>query len=288
VSADFIGKHRHTLAAAVDACRTRAGWSAYDTGARTGDPDEAAFQEQCGRPFRLDQPGRPRPQTDEVSPYTGSPLGVSYPVAEVGALIEAATSAWPAWRDADTPVRVGAAAAVLGAIQSPRTLDDLAKLSERVRERGRVALEPAGYRHPAHPGARTSGPLLAVIDIADHDLYGEERFGPVAFVIACDDAEQALDRAARDAREGGAITAFAYSTDEEFLDRVESAYAVAGAAVTSHLTGPMPLNFSAAFGDYHVTGLNPAGTATLTDEAFIAGRFRIVQSRRPAAEGGPS
>ena len=43
----------------------------------------------------------------------------------------------------------------------------------------------------------------------------------------------------------------------------------------------MPLNFSAAYSDYHVTGLNPAGTATLTDESFIAGRFRIVQSRRP-------
>jgi len=30
-----------------------------------------------------------------------------------------------------------------------------------------------------------------------------------------------------------------------------------------------------------VSGLNPAGTATLTDDAFVSGRFRVVQSRRP-------
>jgi hypothetical protein len=43
----------------------------------------------------------------------------------------------------------------------------------------------------------------------------------------------------------------------------------------------MPLNFAAAYSDYHVTGLNPAGNATLTNLAFVTGRFGIVQSRRP-------
>jgi hypothetical protein len=41
-------------------------------------------------------------------------------------------------------------------------------------------------------------------------------------------------------------------------------------------------NFAAAYSDYHVTGLNPAGNACLADLAFVAGRFRIVQNRRPA------
>ena len=45
----------------------------------------------------------------------------------------------------------------------------------------------------------------------------------------------------------------------------------------------MPLNFAAAYSDYHVTGLNPAGNASLTDLSFVTGRFRITQSRRPAA-----
>ncbi|WP_329425294.1 hypothetical protein OG339_33770 [Streptosporangium sp. NBC_01495] len=48
----------------------------------------------------------------------------------------------------------------------------------------------------------------------------------------------------------------------------------------------MPLNFSAAFSDYHVSGLNPAGNASLTDDAFVSGRFRVTQSRRPAVSHG--
>ena len=44
----------------------------------------------------------------------------------------------------------------------------------------------------------------------------------------------------------------------------------------------MPLNFAAAYSDDHVTGLNPAGNASLTNLVFVAGRFCVTQSRRPA------
>jgi hypothetical protein len=40
------------------------------------------------------------------------------------------------------------------------------------------------------------------------------------------------------------------------------------------------VNQSAAFSDYHGTGANPAANACLTDDAFVANRFRVVQSRR--------
>ena len=80
------------------------------------------------------------------------------------------------------------------------------------------------------------------------------------------------------------MTAFVYITDEAFIARAEDAYARAGAQLTINLTGPMPLNFAAAYSDVHVTGLNPAGNASLTDASFIAGRFRITQSRRPVRE----
>ena len=60
-----------------------------------------------------------------------------------------------------------------------------------------------------------------------------------------------------------------------------TAYSASGAQLTCNLTGPMPLNFAAAYSDYHVTGLNPAGNATLTDLAFVASRFRITQVRAP-------
>ena len=87
----------------------------------------------------------------------------------------------------------------------------------------------------------------------------------------------------RIARAGGGITAFLYSTDEQYTERAIAAYSAAGAQLTCNLTGPMPLNFAAAYSDYHVTGMNPAGNATLTDLAFVASRFRITQSRAPVA-----
>jgi len=42
------------------------------------------------------------------------------------------------------------------------------------------------------------------------------------------------------------------------------------------------VNQSAAFSDFHGTGANPAANAALTDGAFVASRFRVVQSRRHA------
>ena len=98
----------------------------------------------------------------------------------------------------------------------------------------------------------------------------------------CDDAQDALQQATTDAKQFGGLTAFVYSTDEAFIAQAEAAYARAGAQLTINLTGAMPLNFAAAYSDYHVTGLNPAGNASLTHLAFVANRFCITQSRRPA------
>jgi len=41
------------------------------------------------------------------------------------------------------------------------------------------------------------------------------------------------------------------------------------------------VNQTAAFSDFHATGANPAANASLTDAAFVAGRFRVVEIRRP-------
>jgi phenylacetic acid degradation protein paaN len=170
---------------------------------------------------------------------------------------------------------------ILAAIQSPGTPALVDEIAAAGRRRGRLLRESAPYLHPEFPQARTRTPLLVAVRAGARDLYGEERFGPVGFVIACADRDAALAEAARDAREGGAITAFVYSTDLDYLARAEDACSAAGAQLTCNLTGPMPLNFAAAYSDYHVTGLNPAGNATLTDLSFVASRFRITQVRAP-------
>jgi len=175
------------------------------------------------------------------------------------------------------------AASILAAIQSPGTLDLIGEMRRAGAQQGAVVVDSAPYAHPEFPEARTASPLLLRVDAGARELYREERFGPMGFVIEMDDAASALQAATDDVRAAGGITAFVYSTRDELLSAAESRYAAAGAQLTCNLTGAMPLNFAASYSDYHVTGLNPAGNATLTDASFVAARFRIAQSRRPVA-----
>ena len=181
------------------------------------------------------------------------------------------------------------AAMILATIQSPQTLALLSNMqllaTESIGLEAKnapgILLKPAHYAHPDYPNARTSTPLMLKVNTGHRKLYGEERFGPISFVIACDDTQDALQQATQDVKELGGLTAFLYSLDEAFIAQAEAAYAKAGAQLTINLTGPMPLNFAAAYSDYHVTGLNPAGNASLTNLAFVASRFCVSQSRRP-------
>lgn len=176
---------------------------------------------------------------------------------------------------------------ILAAVQSPQTLGLIAWVREQAGHRGRVLLDSRPYDHPEFPNARTATPLLVQVGKDAQELYAEERFGPIGFVIDCDSPEDALHQATGDARQNGGITGFVYARDEGFIARAEILYAQAGAQLTINLTGAMPLNFAAAYSDYHVTGLNGAGNATLTTLAFVATRFAVAQSRRPAnAIGG--
>ena len=181
------------------------------------------------------------------------------------------------------------AAMILATIQSPQTLALLSNMQLlapesiglEAKNAPEILLKPAHYAHPDYPNARTSTPLMLKVNTGHRKLYGEERFGPISFVIACDDTQDALQQATQDVKELGGLTAFLYSLDEAFIAQAEAAYAKAGAQLTINLTGPMPLNFAAAYSDYHVTGLNPAGNASLTNLAFVASRFCVSQSRRP-------
>ncbi len=168
------------------------------------------------------------------------------------------------------------AQAVCGAIASPATLERVADC----RRLGTIVRDSAPL--PEAGNARTATPLLVAVDAENEAAYGEERFGPIAFLVRCRNAEEALARAARMAAERGAITAAVYATDEGFIARAKRAFARAGAPLAINLTGEVFVNQSAAFSDLHVSGLNPAGNATLTDATFVADRFRFVTIKRAA------
>jgi len=169
------------------------------------------------------------------------------------------------------------AAGVCGAIANPVTLDRLKLLRERwLHEGGTIVRESA----PLEVG-RTATPLLLAAAAGQTDLYEDEWFGPIAFLVSVRDADAGLARAAHLAKSKGAITAALYDLDEQRIYRAIEAFCLAGVNLSINLTGSIYVNQSAAFSDYHVTGANPAGNASLTDTAFVANRYRVAMWRRP-------
>src|SRR6185436_3491245 len=145
---------------------------------------------------------------------------------------------------------------------------------------GTVVLDARKVAHASYPDAVVRAPGLVAVDVADDAAYGQECFGPVTFLIATDSTAQSLERLRDTTREHGAMTAAVYSTSEEVLDGARDAAAEAGVALSENLTGAVFVNQTAAFSDYHGTGANPAANASYVDAAFVAGRFRVVTSRR--------
>ncbi len=171
------------------------------------------------------------------------------------------------------------ASALLGGIVNEGVLDRL----ERAPSYGRVVLESRSVKHPDFPEATIRTPVVVALDAADREVYAREHFGPIAFTIATESTEQSLEVLRDVVRERGALTALVHSTNDAVLDAAEEVCAEVGVPLSCNLTGGVYVNQSSAFSDFHGTGANPACNTTLTDAAFVAPRFRIVQSRRPVS-----
>jgi len=163
-----------------------------------------------------------------------------------------------------------------GAIVNDGVLERLAKAGEV----GEVVLESHELKHPAYGGAVVRTPLVIRLSGGEDEVYGREWFGPVSFLVATDSTEDSLRIFRQVVGEKGALTASVYSTDPGVLDEVEKAALDVGVHLSCNLTGGVFVNQSAAFSDFHASGANPAANASLTDGAYVASRFRIVQSRR--------
>jgi phenylacetic acid degradation protein paaN len=171
------------------------------------------------------------------------------------------------------------AAAILGAVVNPFILERL----DRAGGIGRTVLASRTITHPDFPDATMRTPLIAAVDSKDAEVYSHEWFGPISFLIATDDTAASIELYRSTVADHGALTAAVYSTSDAVIDAAEEATWTAGANLSVNLTGQVYMNASAGFSDYHGTGLNPAANATYADHAFVASRFRFVQSRRPAA-----
>jgi len=153
---------------------------------------------------------------------------------------------------------------------------------EKARTVGTVLLESSDVTHPAYQHATVRTPLIVRLDADAVTTYGTEWFGPISFVVATDSTADSLRIFADTVGKKGALTASVYSTSADVLDAMEEAALQAGVHLSVNLTGGVFVNQSAAFSDFHASGANPAANAALTDGAYVASRFRVVQSRRHA------
>ena len=168
------------------------------------------------------------------------------------------------------------ATALLGAVVNHGVLERLDKSSSY----GDVVLASRSVTHPDFPDAVVRTPTVVRVDAADRDTYLQECFGPIAFLVTTGSTAESIDLLRDSVIEHGAITAAVYSTSDTVLDAAEEAALDAGVALSCNLTETVYVNQSAAFSDFHATGANPAANSALTDAAYVANRFRIVQSRR--------
>lgn len=136
--------------------------------------------------------------------------------------------------------------------------------------------------HPDHPAAVVRTPLVVRLEAeTDRETYSREWFGPVSFVIGTRSTGHSLQILRETVGEHGALTAAVHSTSDEVLAAAERAALDAGVHLSENLTGQIYVNQSAAFSDFHGSPANPAASATLSDPAFVTGRFTVLQSRRP-------
>ncbi|MGU7783819.1 phenylacetic acid degradation protein PaaN [Burkholderia sp. PU8-34] len=164
---------------------------------------------------------------------------------------------------------------LIGAIQN----DGVTARIDEARKLGRVLADSQTLQHPVFADARVRTPLVLQLDVADREKFTQEWFGPISFVIATDSTAQSLDLAGEISAGHGALTLSVYSTDDAVIDAAHDAAVRGGVALSINLTGGVFVNQSAAFSDFHGTGANPAANAALADAAFVANRFRVVQSR---------
>jgi phenylacetic acid degradation protein paaN len=167
------------------------------------------------------------------------------------------------------------AAGTLGAIVNDGVL---ARLTEA--GGAHSVVHPSGaVTDEAWPAATIRTPVIVRLDAADEKVYTREWFGPVSFVIATGSTPQSLELFVETVQHHGALTASVYSTSPDVLAAAREAALDAGVHLSENLTGGVFVNQTAAFSDLHGSAANPAATASLTDDWFVAGRFFTLQSR---------
>lgn len=167
-----------------------------------------------------------------------------------------------------------------GAVQNPQTLD---RVREAAQWNVKVVREGGTVAHPGFENARTATTAILQADSTQNMIFEREYFGPVVFVIPTQDYNESMALALHGVKEHGALTVSVYTTDGDQKLDAEDQFTQAGASLSVNFTGPIWVNQSAAFSDFHGTGANPAGSAAFADLSFVTSRFNVVGVREVVA-----
>jgi hypothetical protein len=165
---------------------------------------------------------------------------------------------------------------VLGAVQNDGIVR---RLDARARS-GRSSSIPRRSPIRHFPNATIRTPLIVKLSAADRATYLNEWFGPDrvhhrhrvdrpkawgSHAMRCAVTARSRCRSTRRTTPSSTVRSTWPKT------RASRCRSTSRAAVF--------VNQSAAFSDFHGTGANPAANASLTDAAYVANRFRVVQHR---------
>lgn len=167
---------------------------------------------------------------------------------------------------------------ILGAIQNA----DICKRVDEAGKLGEILLASKTIKHPIFENATIKTPVIIKVSAKDKDLYHNEHFGPVILLIETESREDTLSVWQETIELHGAITAGVYSSDENYLEKVEEIALDEKVNLSINLTGHVLMNHSAAFTDFHATGDNKAANCALSNDNFVSGRYSVVTIKRDA------
>jgi phenylacetic acid degradation protein paaN len=167
---------------------------------------------------------------------------------------------------------------ILGAIQNA----DICKRVDEAGKLGEILLASKTIKHPIFENATIKTPVIIKVSAKDKDLYHNEHFGPVILLIETESREDTLSVWQETIELHGAITAGVYSSDEDYLEKVEEIALDEKVNLSVNLTGHVLMNHSAAFTDFHATGDNKAANCALSNDNFVSGRYSVVTIKRDA------
>ena len=169
-----------------------------------------------------------------------------------------------------------AGAPTLGAIQAEATYK---RVQEAKNLGGKLILDSKAIKNEEFEHARIATPVVIVLDKSQKEIYNNECFGPIVFVIKTEGIDDSIQQAKYLANEKGALTCGAYTTDENTKQKIKEEMNSVYVPVSFNFTGAGFINSHAAFSDFHLTGANPAGNASFTNSEFVAKRFVLVGNR---------